>query len=64
MAEQVRDGVDGLLCDPEDVDGLAAAINRAYEPGVLQELRRGIGPAAGDEAWDTYVEAFIGLASR
>ena len=57
MAEQVHDGVDGLLCDPEDVNGLAAAINRAYEPGVLQQLRRGIGPAAGDESWDTYVEA-------
>lgn len=62
MAEQVRDGVDGLLCDPEDVDGLAAAIDRAYEPGVLQTLRRGIGPAAGEESWDRYVEAMVGLA--
>ncbi len=62
MAEQVHDGVDGLLCDPEDVDGLAAAINRAYQPGVLQQLRRGIGPAAGDESWDAYVAAVLGLA--
>jgi glycosyltransferase involved in cell wall biosynthesis len=64
MAEQVRDGVDGLLCEPEDVEGLAEAIKRVYEPGVLQELRRGIGPAAGEEAWDAYVEAITGLASR
>jgi D-inositol-3-phosphate glycosyltransferase len=64
MAEQVRDGVDGLLCDPEDVDGLADAIVRAYEPGVLQQLRRGIGPAAGEQSWDAYVEAVLGLASR
>ena len=62
MAEQVRDEVDGLLCDPEDVDGLAAAITHVYEPGVLQTLRRGIGPAAGEESWNRYVEAVIGLA--
>lgn len=62
MAEQVRDEVDGLLCDPEDVDGLAAAITHVYEPGVLQTLRRGIGPAAGEQSWDRYVEVVVGLS--
>ena len=62
MAEQVRDGVDGLLCDPEDVDGLAAALRRVYEPGELQRLRRGIGPGDGEASWDRYVEAFVELA--
>lgn len=62
MAEQVRDGVDGLLCDPEDADGLAAALTKAYEPGVLQTLRRGIGPAAGEQSWDRYLEVVTELA--
>jgi D-inositol-3-phosphate glycosyltransferase len=57
MGEQVRDEVDGLLCEPGDVGGLAAAIRRLYEPGVLQRLRSGVRPTDADGQWDTYVEA-------
>lgn len=62
MAQQVRDDVDGLLCDPEDVPGLAAVISTLYQPGVLPRLRRGIGPAEGEQSWDAYVAAVQGLA--
>lgn len=57
MAEQVRDEVDGLLCEPGDVTGLAAAIRRLYEPGVLQRLRSGVRPTDADGQWDSYVAA-------
>ncbi|MGZ4437226.1 MAG: glycosyltransferase family 4 protein [Nocardioidaceae bacterium] len=56
MAEQVRDGVDGLLCPPEDPAALAALLRRLYEPGVLEELRANVGPTAGDGQWAAYVE--------
>ncbi len=57
MGEQVRDGVDGLLCLPEDVDDLAGALRRLYEPGVLARLRAGVRPTDADGQWDTYVDA-------
>ena len=62
MAAQIRDDVDGLLCEPEDATGLAEALTHLYEPGVLPRLRRGIGPSQGEASWDDYVVAVEGLA--
>ena len=59
LADLVHDGVDGLLCDPEDVAGLAAALRRLYEPGQLQRLRRGIAPCDDEAAWDRYVHVVL-----
>jgi glycosyltransferase involved in cell wall biosynthesis len=53
----VRDGVDGLLCDPDDVIALAAALRHLYEPGVLPALRGGIGDADEEGEWARYVDA-------
>jgi D-inositol-3-phosphate glycosyltransferase len=57
MAEQVRDGEDGLLCEPDDPAALAAALRRLYEPDVLEKLRAGIRPPSGQAQWDAYVAA-------
>jgi glycosyltransferase involved in cell wall biosynthesis len=54
IADAVIDGVNGLLCAPDDVTDLAKAINRLYEPGVLERLRRGVQPPQTAEAWDAY----------
>ncbi len=64
LGGQVRDGVDGLLCQPDDVAGLAAALRRFYEPGVAEKLRAGIPAVAADQAWQEYVAALEGLAER
>lgn len=64
MGEQVRDDVDGLLCAPGDVGGLAAAIRRLYQPGVLRRLRAGVRPTDADGQWDTYVEAVRAALDR
>jgi len=61
IPEQVRDGVDGLLVPPEDPAALATAIERLYEPGVLDRLRAGARDAAaagGTDLWAAYVAAF------
>ena len=57
IADAVVDGVDGLLCTPEDVADLARAINTLYEPGVLDRLLQGVHPPQTAEAWDAYVAA-------
>ncbi len=41
VAEVVTDGVNGLLVDPGDTDGLAAAIRRYFADGALRERLRG-----------------------
>lgn len=58
MADHVRDGVDGLLCPPDDVAGLADALRRLYQPGALQRLRRGITAFDDEAAWDRYTASF------
>lgn len=45
FAGQIRDGVDGLICQPDDVASLAAALRRFYEPGEPERLRSEIGRA-------------------
>jgi glycosyltransferase involved in cell wall biosynthesis len=57
IADAVVDGVNGLLCTPEDVADLARAINTLYEPGVLERLRHGVQPPQTAEAWDAYIAA-------
>lgn len=43
MAEMIRDGVDGLLFRPGDVDALTAALRRvAVEPSLRSRLRAGV----------------------
>jgi glycosyltransferase involved in cell wall biosynthesis len=59
VPEQVDDGVDGLLVDPGDVDGLAEAIRRLYEPGRLEKLRSAVRPPDDDRIWQGYVATLI-----
>jgi len=55
LAEQVRDGVDGLHVDGRDHDSLARAIERlANEPGLLERLQAGVTPPA---AFGAHVDA-------
>jgi glycosyltransferase involved in cell wall biosynthesis len=51
----IEDGVNGILCAPGDVTGLAESINRLYEPGVLERLQAGVQPPDTTSAWARYV---------
>ncbi|HLZ37989.1 MAG TPA: glycosyltransferase [Mycobacteriales bacterium] len=59
LPEQVRDGVDGLLCDPGDVAGLADALCRLYEPGCLPRLRANVHSVDPTPQWREYVAALV-----
>jgi glycosyltransferase involved in cell wall biosynthesis len=58
LGDAVRDGVDGILCEPDDVAGLAAALRRFYEPGMPQRLRAGVRPVDPGPAWTDYLAVF------
>jgi len=67
LPDQVRDGVDGLVCPPGEPAALATAIDRLYEPGVLERLSAGSQPPEPDAEWRDYVEAVVratGLRAR
>jgi glycosyltransferase involved in cell wall biosynthesis len=55
LAEQARDGVDGLHFDGRDAQSLARAIDRvAGEPGLLERMQAQIAPPA---SFGSYVDA-------
>ncbi|MGI5323294.1 glycosyltransferase family 4 protein [Actinomadura nitritigenes] len=61
FAEQVRDGVDGLICPPGDVRALAGALTRFYAPGEPERLRSGVRPVDHGPVWAAYLEALTAL---
>lgn len=60
--ETVRDGIDGLICSPDDVIDLARALRTLYQPGRLSTLRAGVRPADAEGIWRRYLDALGSLA--
>ncbi|HEX8497599.1 MAG TPA: glycosyltransferase family 4 protein [Actinomycetales bacterium] len=63
FAEEVSDGVDGLLAEPGSVDSLVFALRRLCEVGAVEKLRDGVRPPDLTTPWAAYVEALT-LAGR
>lgn len=57
LSEQVRDGKDGILCEPDSVEWLAQAIKSFYEPGTPEKLRKNVPAISADNDWNRYVLA-------
>ncbi|GAA2424293.1 glycosyltransferase [Actinomadura vinacea] len=57
--DQVRDGVDGLVCDPDDAGSLTDALKRFYAPGEPERLRAGVRPVDHTPLWETYVDVLV-----
>lgn len=60
FADDVRDGVDGLLVEPGDVPSLAEALHRFYEHGTAERLRSKVVPVDPSPYWDKYIEVLLG----
>jgi glycosyltransferase involved in cell wall biosynthesis len=65
--ELLADGEDALLAEVDDVDGLAAAVQRVYEDGTLAARLRGNGRGKAetfsderlDARWDELLDGFV-----
>ncbi len=58
----VRDGVDGILVEPDDPERLARAIERLYSDATLEQLRSGVSPVDEDALWHDYLSALLSSA--
>ena len=63
LADAVRDGVDGVVCEPGDEDDLLRALRRISAPGEAARLRSAVRPADPDGHWDAYVATLLSLAA-
>lgn len=61
--EVVTDGVDGLICEPGDVDDLERALRVLYEPGRLARLHVAVSSTGAEDVWRTYLETLSALAN-
>src|SRR5207247_5767707 len=69
--ELVREGENGLLADVDDVDSLAAAVQRVHDDGALRARLRRAGRETAeahaeerlDPLWDSLLEGFADRAS-
>jgi glycosyltransferase involved in cell wall biosynthesis len=59
LADHVRDGVDGLLAEPDDVASLTDALRRFYAPGEPARLRAGVKPVDAEPHWAVYLEQLL-----
>lgn len=58
LPDQVRDGADGLVCEPDDAGSLTEAIKRFYDDPV--RYRRAVRPVDARPQWDAYLTALVG----
>jgi glycosyltransferase involved in cell wall biosynthesis len=59
LADQVRDGVDGLTCAPGDEKDLLRALEEISDPQVVRRLRAGIPAVDPDRGWAEYLRVLL-----
>ena len=64
LADAVRDGVDGIVCEPGDEDDLLRALVRISGPGEVDRLRSAVQAADPRGYWDAYLEALLNFAPQ
>ncbi|MFD6953643.1 MULTISPECIES: glycosyltransferase family 4 protein [unclassified Nocardiopsis] len=60
LADHVREGVDGVLCEPGDSADLARALGAFYAPGEPERLRAGVRPVDAEPYWRAYTGRLLG----
>ena len=55
LPDMVCDGVDGMLCEPNNVTDLARTLTRFYEPGMPQRLASAVRRVDPERYWRNYM---------
>ncbi|MDT4894515.1 MAG: hypothetical protein QOE97_3550 [Pseudonocardiales bacterium] len=63
LADAVTDGVDGIVCAPDDVAALAGALERFYAPGEALRLRGNVKRSDATPAWNSYLDSLLAGAA-
>jgi glycosyltransferase involved in cell wall biosynthesis len=63
VEQDVRDGVDGVLCAPDDVKSLAEALRRFYAEDEPRRLRAGVRAPDAGPGWKAYCAAVLTAAA-
>lgn len=64
LADDVRDGIDGLVVEPNSVPALVDAIRRLYEPGAATRMRQEVKPVDASPYWHRYLDGLLTVGSR
>jgi glycosyltransferase involved in cell wall biosynthesis len=59
LADQVRDGVDGLTCAPGDEKDLLRALDEISDPETARRLRAGVRPVDPEPGWAAYLRVLL-----
>lgn len=59
FADDVQDGVDGLLVEAGSVDALSQALERLADPDVVERLRAGVSAPDLGTPWEAYLHALL-----
>jgi glycosyltransferase involved in cell wall biosynthesis len=63
LPEMVRDGVEGLVVEPDSVDALANGLNRLEDPALRERLSAGAAASAARLTWASYAESLVTLVN-
>jgi glycosyltransferase involved in cell wall biosynthesis len=64
FAEEVRDGVDGVLVEPGSVEALRGALRRLADPALVASLRERVAAPDLDGPWHAYLDALVSPEAR
>jgi glycosyltransferase involved in cell wall biosynthesis len=59
LADQVRDGVDGLTCAPDDEKDLLRTLEEISDPETARRLRAGVRPVDPEPGWAAYLRVLL-----
>jgi glycosyltransferase involved in cell wall biosynthesis len=59
LADDIRDGIDGIVVQPDDVAAMADALNRFYQAGQPLRMRAEVRPVDPAPYWERYLRALL-----
>jgi glycosyltransferase involved in cell wall biosynthesis len=64
FAQDIRDGIDGVVAEPDDAASLAGALHRFYQPGAPERMRAAVEPVDPGPYWERYLQVLLDAGAR